>query len=245
MGSCVANQCAGILLTVVPRFVAPICSKTPPDLGAGLQDGDTLLLWFDLGTILFLENPKIRQTSFCAGSLGGAPIHTHFTNSKTKTLFKDIEVLYSTSFTATGISMLQMYSQTAVRLRLARSLRCCCVTTPALVLVRVLLPVVLAVKRHVMASSLAVFEAVGGTGRPLGKTFFLHCQRRHPELPKIPTYLFLRHQTQGTALFQCIICTCTGDTLFGHFCSRFTVTATCRHGGRNRCRNRYRNRCSK
>ena len=24
---------------------------------------------------------------------------------------------------------------------------------------------------------------------PLGKTFFLHCQRRHPELPKIPTYL--------------------------------------------------------
>lgn len=77
VGSCVANQCAGILLTVVPRFVAPICSKIPPDLGAGLQDGDTLLLWFDLGTILFLENPKIRQTSFCAGSLGGAPIHTH------------------------------------------------------------------------------------------------------------------------------------------------------------------------
>ena len=28
---------------------------------------------------------------------------------------------------------------------------------------------------------------MGGTGRPLGKTFFLHCQRRHPELPKIPT----------------------------------------------------------
>ena len=31
-------------------------------------------------------------------------------------------------------------------------------------------------------------RAVGGTGRP-GKTFFLHCQRRHPELPKIPPYL--------------------------------------------------------
>ena len=30
---------------------------------------------------------------------------------------------------------------------------------------------------------------MGGTGRPPGKTFFLHCQRRHPELPKIPTYL--------------------------------------------------------
>ena len=26
-------------------------------------------------------------------------------------------------------------------------------------------------------------------GRPLGKTFFLQCQTRHPELPKIPTYL--------------------------------------------------------
>ena len=30
---------------------------------------------------------------------------------------------------------------------------------------------------------------MGGTGRPLGKTFFLQCQRRHPELPRIPTYL--------------------------------------------------------
>ena len=30
---------------------------------------------------------------------------------------------------------------------------------------------------------------MGGTGCPVGKTFFLHCQRRHPELPKIPTYL--------------------------------------------------------
>ena len=30
---------------------------------------------------------------------------------------------------------------------------------------------------------------MGGTGRPLGKTFFLQCQRRDPELPKIPTYL--------------------------------------------------------
>ena len=43
-----------------------------------------------------------------------------------QTLFKDIEVSYITSFTATGISMLQRYSQTAVRLRLARSLRYCC-----------------------------------------------------------------------------------------------------------------------
>ena len=84
------------------------------------------MLWFDLETVLFLENPKIRQTCFCAGSFGGAPNHTCFTDSKTKPLFKDIEVLYTTSFTATGIWMLHMYLQTAVRLRLARSLRCCC-----------------------------------------------------------------------------------------------------------------------
>ena len=32
-------------------------------------------------------------------------------------------------------------------------------------------------------------RAVGGTGRPLGRTFFLHRQGRHPELPQIPTYL--------------------------------------------------------
>ena len=32
-------------------------------------------------------------------------------------------------------------------------------------------------------------SAVGGTGSPPGKTFLLHCQRRHPELRKIPTYL--------------------------------------------------------
>ena len=30
---------------------------------------------------------------------------------------------------------------------------------------------------------------MGGTGRLLGKTFFLHYQKRYPELPKIPTYL--------------------------------------------------------
>ena len=48
-----------------------------------------------------LVSPKSQNTThlFCAGSLGGAPIHTHFTNSKTKTLFKDIEVSYSTLFT--------------------------------------------------------------------------------------------------------------------------------------------------
>ena len=34
------------------------------------------------------------------------------------------------------------------------------------------------------------------TARPLGKTFSLHCQRRHPKLPTIPTYLPLtaRHR---------------------------------------------------
>ena len=84
------------------------------------------VFWFDFGTVLFLENPKIRQTLFCAGSLSGAPNRTKFKNSKTKTLFKDIEVLYTTLFTATGILLLHMYSQTAVRLPLRRSLRFCC-----------------------------------------------------------------------------------------------------------------------
>ena len=37
-----------------------------------------------------------------------------FTSSKTRTLFKDIEVVYTISFTATGISMFQMYSQIGV-----------------------------------------------------------------------------------------------------------------------------------
>ena len=35
VASCVANNCAENLLGVVPRFVAPICSKTSPDLGRG------------------------------------------------------------------------------------------------------------------------------------------------------------------------------------------------------------------
>ena len=77
-----------------------------------------MLFWFDLGTVLFLENPKMRQTPSRAGALGGAPNRTQFTNSKTKTLFKDIQVLYTTSFTAAGISMLHMYSQIAVRSRI-------------------------------------------------------------------------------------------------------------------------------
>ena len=35
---------------------------------------------------------------------------------------------------------------------------------------------------------------MGGTGRSLGKTFLLHCQRRHPELLKVPTYLLQQLQ---------------------------------------------------
>ena len=38
---------------------------------------------------------------------------------------------------------------------------------------------------------------MGGTGRPSGKPFFLHRQRRHPELPKIPTYLPARGRFVG------------------------------------------------
>ena len=71
------------------------------------------------------------HTTTCACHFGAeAPWGRDLRLTKTKTLFKDIEVSYSTSFTATGISMLQMYSHTAVRLRLqlraARFLRCCC-----------------------------------------------------------------------------------------------------------------------
>ena len=57
----------------------------------------------DLGTLLFScfsRSSKIansKSTNLCAGSLDGAPIHRHFTNSKTKTLSRDIEVSYSTS----------------------------------------------------------------------------------------------------------------------------------------------------
>ena len=50
-----------------------------------------------------------------AGSLGKAPNRTQFTDLETETLFKDIEVLHTTSSTATGISMLHMYSQIAVQ----------------------------------------------------------------------------------------------------------------------------------
>ena len=44
-----------------------------------------------------IPNPKL--TNLCGGSLDGAPIHRHFTNSKTKTLCRDIEVSYSNAFT--------------------------------------------------------------------------------------------------------------------------------------------------
>ena len=43
---------------------------------------------------------------------------------------------------------------------------------------------------------------MGRTGRPLGKTFFLQCQRRHLELPKIPTYLPTIKNKQQEALHQ-------------------------------------------
>ena len=65
------------------------------------------LLWFNFETVLFLENPKIRQhlrRIFKRGTKSN-PIH----NPKTKTLFKDIEISYTFSFTATGISMFHRY----------------------------------------------------------------------------------------------------------------------------------------
>ena len=50
---------------------------------------------------------------------------------------------------------------------------------------------------------------MGGTGRPLGKTFFLHRQRRHPELPKIPTYLPVHSPTPGQLHVESIQLACT------------------------------------
>ena len=48
MGSCVANHRAENVLRVVPRFVAPICSKNPPELGGGGS------CWFVLKLVLWL-----------------------------------------------------------------------------------------------------------------------------------------------------------------------------------------------
>ena len=59
---------------------------------------------------------------------------------------------------------------------------------------------------------------MGGTGRPLGKTFFLQCQRRHPELPKIPTYLALLHRDAADK--------CRWGTLVPHLTGRHMYMAT-------------------
>ena len=51
-------------------------------------------------------------------------------------------------------------------------------------------------------------RAVGGTGRPLGKTFFLHRQRRHLEVRRyLPTYLYLNTVTGAKGVYLT-----TGDT---------------------------------
>ena len=58
-------------------------------------------------------------------------------------------------------------------------------------------------------------RAVGGTGCPLGKTFFLHCQMMHPELPKIPTYLYFPNncsQKQKSQFFSQAGCTTVKNT---------------------------------
>ena len=74
------------------------------------------LLWFDLGTVLFLENPKIRQT------LAHEP-NPQFADKNPVHRYRNIIHIL---FTATGITMFHMYSQTAVRNRaFARSLWCC------------------------------------------------------------------------------------------------------------------------
>ena len=52
-------------------------------------------------------------------------------------------------------------------------------------------------------------RAVGGTARPLDKTFFLHYQRRHPELPKIPTYLPTCDTPRSWHVESPCACTCS------------------------------------
>ena len=98
-----------------PSWWAYPASKHLADISVHGNEAEMAeVLWFDSETVLFLENPKKRQTPCRAGSFGAAPNRTQITNWKTKPLFKHIEVLYTTSFTATGISMLHMYLQIAV-----------------------------------------------------------------------------------------------------------------------------------
>ena len=59
-------------------------------------------LSFDFEAVLFLETSKIRQTLRRIKS-------NHIHNSNTKALFKDIELSYTFSFTATGILMFHLY----------------------------------------------------------------------------------------------------------------------------------------
>ena len=49
---------------------------------------------------------------------------------------------------------------------------------------------------------------MGRTARPLGKTFFLQCQERHPELPKIPSYLPLLVSLVCHRLCHLMVCLC-------------------------------------
>ena len=51
------------------------------------------VLWFDLATVLFFENPKIRQHLHAIFKRGTKSTHIH--NLKTKTLFKDMETSYT------------------------------------------------------------------------------------------------------------------------------------------------------
>ena len=95
---------------------------------------------YDLGTLFYscsscfskIQNSK--STKLCAGSLDGAPIHRHFTKSKTKTLSKDRSIIQH-FIHATGIRcflcILRLQCDCDCDWR--DSLRCCCSnTTPPL-----------------------------------------------------------------------------------------------------------------
>ena len=79
------------------------------------------LLWFDLGTVLFLQNPKIRQTPAQDLESGHQIQPNH--QFKDKFPVQRYRNIKHVSFTATGISIFHMYSQTVMRYRaFARSL---------------------------------------------------------------------------------------------------------------------------
>ena len=86
---------------------------------------------------------------------------------------------------------------------------------------------------------------MGGTGRPLGKTFFLQCQRRHTELPKIPTLptcaACLDKQCRSISCIRCkpVMAMMTGLTPFDANCRIVYTSGRTSTTGRKRSMETY------